>query len=91
MRESVQSGFIKLLKYWNKTDQSPAYIAAVVLDPTVNWTYFESWDPTWEPDMKAKLRDYWESTYRAPISLVDDRSPTHTSTIEDTNNEYFHC
>lgn len=42
MRESVQSGFTKLLKYWNKTERSPAYIAAIALNPTVKWTYFAS-------------------------------------------------
>ena len=34
MRESLQTGLTKLLKYWNKTERSPAYIAAIVLDPT---------------------------------------------------------
>lgn len=89
MRESVQSGFTKLLKYWNKTDRSPAYIAAIVLDPTVKWTYFESWDATWQPNMKAKLREFWELTYRSSTGLIDDTSPTRTSTVEDTDNEYF--
>lgn len=34
MHESLQTEFTKLLKYWNKTKRSPAYIAAVILDPT---------------------------------------------------------
>ena len=34
MRESLQAEYTKLLKYWNKTKRSPAYIAAIVLDPT---------------------------------------------------------
>lgn len=34
MRESFEAGLSKLLKYWNKTERSPAHIAAIVLDPT---------------------------------------------------------
>ena len=36
----LQAGFSKLLKYWNLTDRAPVYVAAVVLDPTSKYNYF---------------------------------------------------
>ena len=34
MHAAIQTGYTKLLKYWNKTERAPAYIAAIILDPT---------------------------------------------------------
>ncbi len=82
MRESLQTGFTKLLKYWNKTERSPAYIAAIVLDPTVKWTYFEDWDPTWQPNMEATMKEFWETKYRSStgLSTYNTTDPTTTKT-----------
>ena len=44
MLNSLQTGLIKLLKYWNKNSRSLAYIAAVILDPIVKWEHFDTWD-----------------------------------------------
>ena len=62
MRESIEAGHTKMLEYWNKTARSPAYIAAIVLDPTTKYTYFKHWKPEWQPDMKFAMRDFWEKT-----------------------------
>ena len=32
---SLGIGWTKVLKYWNRTERSPVYIAAIVLDPTL--------------------------------------------------------
>ena len=44
MLNSLQTGLTKSLKYWNKNSRSLAYIAAVILDPTVKREYFDTWD-----------------------------------------------
>ena len=44
MLNSLQTGLTKSLKYWNKNSRSLAYIAAVILDPTVKWEHFNTWD-----------------------------------------------
>ncbi len=35
LRESLQTGFTKLLKYWNRTERLPVYIVVIVLDLTI--------------------------------------------------------
>ena len=86
MRESLQTGYTKLLKYWNKTERSPAYIAAVVLDPTTKWEYFDSWDPDWRPNMKAAMKEFWETKYRSSTGR-----PTYSSavSVQSTGNKYL--
>ena len=36
----INSGWEKLDKYYNLTDRSPVYIAAMVLCPAIKWGYF---------------------------------------------------
>jgi hypothetical protein len=58
LRESVQAGYTKMLKYWNKIARSPVYMAAIVLNPCGKWTYFDKWDADWRPNMKQDLRAF---------------------------------
>ena len=44
MMSCLDAGYIKVLKYCNRTERSPVYIAAIVLDPTLKWDYFEDWE-----------------------------------------------
>ncbi len=83
MHESLQAGYTKLLKYWNKTERSPAYIAAIVLDPTVKWQYFESWNPEWQPNMKAAMKEFWETKYRSSTGVpsYEQKSTIETRTL----------
>lgn len=69
LRESVQSGYTKMLKYWNRTERSPVYMAAIVLNPCVKWTYFDKWNAEWRPTMKDDLRTFWETIYRSSTGL----------------------
>ena len=89
MWESLQTGFTKLLKYWNKTDRSPAYIAAIVLDPTMKWQYFDTWDPKWRPDIKSTMKQFWETQYRSSTGLSSYSPTTQTPPITKTQNKYF--
>ena len=89
MWESLQAGFTKLLKYWNKTDRSPAYIAAIVLDPTVKWQHFDTWDPQWRPDMRSTMKQFWETQYRSSTGLSSYSPTTQVSSTAKTQNKYF--
>jgi hypothetical protein len=89
MVESLQTGYTKLLKYWNKTERSPAYIAAIVLDPTVKWEHFNTWDPEWQPNMKAAMKDFWESKYRSSTGLGSYSSTTQSPPILESDNKYL--
>lgn len=40
----INSGWSKLAKYYDKTSDSPAYVAALVLNPAFKWEYIEK---TW--------------------------------------------
>lgn len=87
MRESIEAGYTKLLKYWNRTERSPVYIAAIVLDPTQKWSYFDDWDPSWQPNMKQAMRAFWESTYRSSTGLPE--RPSSASIMEIADNEFL--
>lgn len=89
MRESLHAGFTKLLKYWNKTERSPAYIAAIVLDPTKKWSYFKRWNPDWQPDMEAIMKMFWETTYRSGTGLATYASTTNSNSARETTNQFF--
>ena len=76
LSQSLQTGLTKLLKYWNRTQRSPAYIAAIVLDPTTKWTFFEGWNAEWYPNMKADMKAFWETKYRSSTGL-----PSYVSAV----------
>lgn len=58
MRESLHAGLIKLLKYWNKTERAPAYIAAIVFNTRRKWKYFRRWSPDWQPNMESTMKQF---------------------------------
>jgi hypothetical protein len=40
---AIRNAWVKLDKYYNLTDRSVAYVAAVVLNPAYKWKYFEKY------------------------------------------------
>ena len=88
MRESLHAGLTKLLKYWNKTERAPAYIAAIVLNPRKKWKYFKRWNPHWQPNMEVTMKRFWETTYRSSTGLARYASSTRTP-HKPSNNQYF--
>ena len=69
---SLYAGWTKILKYWNRTERSPVYIAVIVLDPTLKWSYFDDWDPEWQPYMHQNIKQFWE-IYK-PIVLAREEA-----------------
>ena len=79
MASRVNSAWSKLDKYYTKTNDSAAYLTALVLDPRMKWEYISStWQPEWIPDAKALVAKLWKK-YR-PTS-----EPTSDTTTEPTN------
>jgi Domain of unknown function (DUF4413) len=83
MASRVNSAWSKLDKYYTKTNDSAAYIAALVLDPCMKWEYVNStWESEWIPNAKAMVAQLWKK-YRPPgdptSDLISDRSSDSSS------------
>ena len=62
------------------TGDTPAYVAAVIIDSIQKWSYFEEqWNdtnPKWIPEWKAKIEKFWSIIYK----LVESEYPAlHSS------------
>lgn len=69
----INAGWAKLNKYYTKTNNSVAYVAAVVMDPSQKWQYFEQqWvdHPGWVPEWKGKVVQHWYDYYRNDASIT---------------------
>lgn len=57
----INSGWSKLDKYYQLTDTTPAYVAAIVFDSTLKWQYFDShWKPEWIPAARESIQRLWD-------------------------------
>lgn len=69
------AGWAKLNKYYTLTEKSPAYVAAVVLDPSQKWTYFEEqWTGNqayWVTEWRQKIQLFWEIHYKGKETETD--------------------
>lgn len=80
----VNSGWQKMDKYYGKSDESPAYAAALVLNPSRKWSYIEHfWRPSWQMRAKDAVKKLWDDDYR-PKTLI----PTPAPDAHLTNNEF---
>lgn len=62
----IETGWAKLNHYYNLTDRSPVYIAAIVLNPKWKFEYFTGiWTPGWVEDAKQQLRAFWQERYQS--------------------------
>lgn len=78
----IDAGWKRLTEYYRKADRAPAYIAAIVLDPTKKWSYFRDWDPELRNRARRSLRVFWEGSYKSSTGLaqkVDDENPMSES------------
>jgi hypothetical protein len=84
MASRVNSAWSKLDKYYTKTNDSAAYIAALVLDPCMKWEYITStWQPEWVPDANAQVVKLWKK-YRPSSD-----STTISTEVEQLNQNVF--
>ncbi|OLL24464.1 hypothetical protein NEOLI_004941 [Neolecta irregularis DAH-3] len=85
----VEAGWNKLNEFYTKTDDSPAYATAVVLDPRWKWAYFKRmWidHPEWIIQSKEQVHKFWAkkvSTMMPAITQVTiEQDKSNTSTNE---------
>jgi len=70
-------------KYYGKSDESPAYAAALLLNPTRKWSYIERfWRPSWQEKVKESVKKLWENEYRLKSTIPTTPTPTISSTNE---------
>ena len=75
------SGWKKMVKYYKLTDESPAYVAGIVLDPNAKWKYIENnWNQAWVPRARVTMEKFWDEHKPA-------NSSTSTSTTSITNEQ----
>ena len=72
----INSGWSKLDKYYELTSDSPAYTAALVLNPAFKWEYIEkTWPKDWIPQTRESVAWLWKSKYRPAISIQGPDTP----------------
>ena len=80
------SGWSKMDKYYRLSDDTPAYIAAIVLHPSRKWRYIERhWKSEWIAPAKASMRDFWEKKYKPSDETTTSSDPC----LAKSPNEFF--
>lgn len=86
MASMVNSGWQKMDKYYSKTDDSPAYAAALFLNPARKWQYINRfWKPSWQELAKQKVRKLWDDEYAPPTDTSTFLRASTTTTTTTTN------
>ena len=71
-------------KYYSKTDESLAYAASVILNPTRKVKYMDNyWRSSWAESAKEAVRKLWQEEYK-PTNTPNTNTPTSLT----TSNEY---
>jgi hypothetical protein len=77
---------MKLNKYYTLTEDSPAYLAALILHPAFRWPTVESqWadHPDWLVRGKVAVRELWEEYRKIPVEDAIPEQPTATRKATD--------
>lgn len=92
MASMVNSGWAKMEKYYNMTDESPAYVAAIVLDPNAKWQYIENnWHKSWQKTSRAMMEKLWKE-YKPVVSapaMASSGINTDTPQTSSARNAFF--
>jgi len=76
---AIEHAWAKANKYYEKTDESPVYVVAIVVDPRRKWQYIDhmwSHQPNWIENAKARVAQLWEIEYKTIDDLPrQDNSP----------------
>lgn len=81
MAPMYNSGWAKLDKYYRLTDESPAYVAAIVLHPSHKWHYIhEDWKKEWVDSSKKLIETLWDG-----YKPVEARLPLSKASSTTTN------
>jgi hypothetical protein len=59
-------------KYYRKTEETPVYVATLVLGPKYKWGYIEkNWLPEWHLRAKQQMHAFWETKYKPTESALE--------------------
>jgi hypothetical protein len=84
LKNMVNSGWQKMDKYYSKTDESPAYPAAIILNPVRKEKYMDKyWKSSWAESAKDAVRKLWQDEY-----MPKNTQNTPQSTSQTTTNEF---
>lgn len=80
MGPMYNSGWAKLDKYYRLTDESPAYVAAIVLHPSHKWHYIqENWKTEWVESSKKLLQTLWNEYRPVEPAIPFCETPSMTT------------
>jgi hAT family C-terminal dimerisation region/Domain of unknown function (DUF4413) len=76
LSKMFNSGWSKLDKYYQLTEETPVYIAALVLNPRFKWQYINNnWGKKkWISKSKKMMQDLWE-LYKPQGSQMEQKEP----------------
>jgi hypothetical protein len=61
MAPMLQSGWSKFVDYYRLTDELPAYVTSLVMNPRRKWKYIQKhWPEEWHKDAKDMVMKVWE-------------------------------
>ena len=61
----LKTGWEKLKKYYQLSDITPVYIAALVLHPQLKFDYIDKqWPKQWARNAQRKLETFWTKEYK---------------------------
>jgi len=80
MAPMYNSGWGKLDKYYRLTDESPAYVAAIVLHPSHKWHYVqENWKKEWVESSKKLMETLWDEYKPVEPPVPQPQTPSITT------------
>lgn len=64
-RASLKTGWAKLEKYYDKSDETAVYVASMILCPKWTWAYFEDhWPAHFVAAARKSVNKLWEAEYK---------------------------
>ncbi|MDI1492711.1 MAG: hypothetical protein OHK93_004493 [Ramalina farinacea] len=88
MIASLDVGYSKLLKYFNKHARTPAYVAAITLNPSIKWTLFKK---LWKPEEVERASKAPTTMWREDYSHFTSLPILTVANPEDTDDQIsFH-
>ncbi|KHO11387.1 hypothetical protein MAA_10902 [Metarhizium robertsii ARSEF 23] len=90
MAPMYNSGWAKLDKYYRLTDESPAYVAAIVLHPSHKWHYIhENWKTEWVESSKELIETLWGEYKPVESPSLSEAPSTTTNEFLKWRNKYL--
>lgn len=88
LAEAAHNSWLSLEKYYNFCDDSPAYYAALALNPSLKWQWCaqewgsDSEKANWLPGIKDKIVDFWHNEYRGQSTVLPTSPPFEDRSVE---------